>query len=359
MTEPSVLAEVRNHVGHLYLNRSSGLNALTLEMVRGLQHYLNAWAADSAIVAVVLRSSSEKAFCAGGDIRFLYDSFKSGDGQHMVFFEEEYALDQSIHHYGKPIVSLMNGLVLGGGMGLVQGTRFRVVSEKARMGMPETGIGYFPDVGGSYFLSRLAGGLGAYLAVTGAVIRSADALYAGLADYCVNSELLNEIDHGLNIMRWSDRPEADIESLLKRVASNKLPGSELKAIRPAIDQHFTLDELPSIIDSLKSEDCAAYQDWAENTLIQIQERSPLAMNVSLELIRRGRHLSLEQCFSLELHLDRQWFISGDIMEGIRALIIDKDKNPKWHPAQLTDVTQTHIDDFFREPLTHVTQSNQA
>jgi len=358
MTEASVLAEVRNHVGHLYLNRPAGLNALSMDMVQLLQRYLDTWATDSSVVAVVLRSSSEKAFCAGGDIRFLYDSFKAGDGQHMAFFEEEYALDQSIHHYAKPIISLMNGLVLGGGMGLVQGTRFRVVSEKVKMGMPETGIGYFPDVGGSYFLSRLAGGLGAYLAITGSTIRSADALYAGLADYCVNSELLSEIDHGLNVMRWSERPGDDIESLLKRVASNKLPGSELKAMRPAIDQHFLFNDLTSVIRSLQTENCGAYQDWAEATLEQIQVRSPLAMSVSLELVRRGRSLSLEECFALELHLDSQWFAAGDIMEGIRALIIDKDKKPQWQPPNVADLDQAYVSGFFRAPLAQMVQSRQ-
>ena len=183
-----VLAEVRNHIGHLTLNRPAGLNALTLDMVRNLHRQLDAWAQDPQVHAVVLRGAGEKAFCAGGDIRSLYDSFKSGDTLHEDFFVEEYALDLAIHHYRKPVLALMDGFVLGGGMGLVQGADLRVVTEKSRLAMPEVGIGYFPDVGGSYFLPRIPGELGIYLGVSGVQIRAADALYCGLADWYLDSE---------------------------------------------------------------------------------------------------------------------------------------------------------------------------
>lgn len=162
-TQNEVLAEVRNHIGHLTLNRPAGLNAITLDMVRLLQQQLDAWATDANVHAVVLRGAGEKAFCAGGDIRSLYDSFKSGDTLHEDFFVEEYALDLTIHHYRKPVLALMDGFVLGGGMGLVQGADLRVVTEKSRLAMPEVAIGYFPDVGGSYFLPRIPGELGIYL----------------------------------------------------------------------------------------------------------------------------------------------------------------------------------------------------
>ena len=187
-TQNDVLAEVRNHIGHLTLNRPAGLNALTLDMVRTLQRQLDAWAQDPQVHAVVLRGAGEKAFCAGGDIRSLYDSFKNGDTLHQDFFVEEYALDLAIHHYRKPVLALMDGFVLGGGMGLVQGADLRVVTEKSRLAMPEVGIGYFPDVGGSYFLPRIPGELGIYLGVSGVQIRAADALYCGLADWYLDSE---------------------------------------------------------------------------------------------------------------------------------------------------------------------------
>lgn len=196
-SQDSVLAEVRNHIGHLTLNRPAGLNAITLDMVRSLSAHLRAWAEDAQVHAVVLRGAGEKAFCAGGDIRSLYDSFKGGDTLHEDFFVEEYALDLAIHHYRKPVLALMDGFVLGGGMGLVQGADLRVVTERSRLAMPEVAIGYFPDVGGSYFLPRIPGELGIYLGVTGVQIRAADALYCGLADWYLDSARLAELDQKL------------------------------------------------------------------------------------------------------------------------------------------------------------------
>ncbi|HAB65013.1 MAG TPA: crotonase, partial [Pseudomonas sp.] len=212
--EAPVLIEVRNRVGYLTLNRPAGLNAVTLEMVRMLHRQLQQWADDQDVVAVMLRGAGEKAFCAGGDIRSLYDSYKSVDSLHREFFEEEYALDQYIHAYGKPLLALMNGFVLGGGMGLVQGASLRVISERTRMGMPEVGIGYFPDVGGSYFLSRLADNLGIYMGLTGKNVSSADALYAGLADYCVPYEQFAALEQALNRQDWSTPPVQALTNLL-------------------------------------------------------------------------------------------------------------------------------------------------
>jgi enoyl-CoA hydratase/carnithine racemase len=170
----TVLSEVRNHIGHITLNRPQGLNAIDLEMVRQLQYQLDAWAQDDKVYAVVLRGAGEKAFCAGGDIRSLYDSYKGGLTLHQDFFVEEYALDKTLHHYRKPVIALMDGFVLGGGMGLAQGVDLRVVTERSRLAMPEVAIGYFPDVGGSYFLPRVPGELGIYLGVTGVQIQAAD-----------------------------------------------------------------------------------------------------------------------------------------------------------------------------------------
>ena len=189
-----VLASVRNRVGHLTLNRPSALNTLDLPMVRLLCRHLWAWEQDPQIVAVTIRGAGEKAFCAGGDIRMLYDSYKAGDNQHELFLEQEYALDEYLHGYTKPVLALLDGFVLGGGMGLAQAASLRVITERTRMGMPEVGIGFFPDVGGSYFLPRLPGELGTYLGLTGCQVRAADALYANLADYYLPSERLAELD---------------------------------------------------------------------------------------------------------------------------------------------------------------------
>ncbi len=347
MSEANILAEVRNHVGHLTLNRPAGLNALTLDMVRDIHRQLNVWADAVDVYAVVLRSSSTKAFCAGGDIRALHDSFKNGDRVYLDFFEEEYALDQYIHAYGKPIVALINGFCLGGGLGLVQGAALRVVTETARLGMPETAIGYFPDVGASHFLPRLPGELGIYLGVTGRQIGAADALYSQLADWCLPSEMVEEFDRCLDTMGWSASAHESLRTLLATLASDKLPGAELKPLREAIDGYFSQTDLPAIRAALAAETRAEYQDFAQETLRLLDSRSPMAMSVTLALLRAGRTLELDECFALELHIDKQWFARGDIIEGVRALIIDKDKNPRWNPPNVDQVTPAQVESFFQ------------
>ncbi|MHC8314377.1 enoyl-CoA hydratase/isomerase family protein [Pseudomonas sp. LB3P31] len=345
-THNDVLAEVRNHIGHLTLNRPAGLNALTLDMVRNLQRQLDAWAQDSNVHAVVLRGAGEKAFCAGGDIRSLYDSFKNGDTLHQDFFVEEYALDLAIHHYRKPILALMDGFVLGGGMGLVQGADLRVVTEKSRLAMPEVGIGYFPDVGGSYFLPRVPGELGIYLGVTGVQIRAADALYCGLADWCMDSARIATLDQQLDQLEWHDAPLKDLQGVLAKLAVQQLPDAPLSALRPAIDHFFALPDVQSMVEQLREVTVADSHDWALATADLLETRSPLAMGVTLEMLRRGRQLSLEDCFALELHLDRQWFERGDLIEGVRALLIDKDKTPRWNPPTLQALDAGHVAGFF-------------
>lgn len=342
-----VLTEVRNHIGHLTLNRQAGLNALTLDMVRSLSHHLQAWADDPQVYAVVLRGAGEKAFCAGGDIRSLYDSFKAGDSLHEDFFVEEYALDLAIHHYRKPVLALMDGFVLGGGMGLVQGADLRVVTERSRLAMPEVAIGYFPDVGGSYFLPRIPGELGIYLGVTGVQIRAADALYCGLADWYLESDRLSDLDHKLDSLRWRGSPLKDLQGALAKLAVQQLPDAPLAGLRRAIDHFFALPDVPSMVEQLQQVTVADSHEWAITTANLMQTRSPLAMAVTLEMLRRGRRLPLEQCFALELHLDRQWFEHGDLIEGVRALIIDKDKAPRWNPPSLDELEAAHVERFFR------------
>jgi enoyl-CoA hydratase/carnithine racemase len=341
-----VLMEVRNHIGHLTLNRPAGLNAITLPMVRSLQRQLDAWALDPHVHAVVLRGAGEKAFCAGGDIRSLYDSFKNGQTLHQDFFVEEYALDVTLHHYRKPVLALMDGFVLGGGMGLVQGADLRVVTERSRLAMPEVAIGYFPDVGGSYFLPRVPGELGIYLGVSGVQIRAADALYCGLADWYLDSNKLALLDQRLDDLKWGDAPLKDLQGVLAKLGVQHLPDAPLAELRPAIDHFFALPDVPSIVEQLRAVSLGDSREWAISTADLLQTRSPLAMAVTLEMLRRGRQLSLEQCFALELHLDRQWFERGDLMEGVRALIIDKDKTPRWNPPTLPALDAGHVASFF-------------
>lgn len=345
--DDQVLGEVRNHIGHLTLNRPAGLNALTLDMIRALRGYLDAWALDPHIHAVVLRGAGDRGFCAGGDIRNLYLSYRGHEALHEVFFDEEYALDQCLHQYRKPVLALLDGYTLGGGMGLAQAAELRVVTERSKLGMPEVAIGYFPDVGASYFLSRIPGEIGTYLGVTGVQIEAADALYCGLADWYLESDRLTLLDERLDRLQWGDNPLKDLQGVLARLGVQSLPDAPLHRLRPAIDHFFSQDDLTSLVEQLENVNVADSQQWAQKTAQLMRTRSPVAMAVTLELLRRGRHLSLDDCFALELHLNRQWFEQGDLIEGVRALLIDKDKNPRWNPPTLDRLTPARIEPFFQ------------
>jgi len=336
---------VDNRVGYLTLDRPAKLNTLNLDLVRQLHSQLQAWEQDPDVVVIVLSGAGDRAFCAGGDIRALYDSYLRADGVHQQFFDEEYALDQYIHRYAKPILALMDGLVLGGGMGLAQGAAVRVVTERSRLGMPEVAIGYFPDVGASYFLSRLAGELGIYLAVTGQQVNPADALYTGLADVCIASEQLDELHRSLAVQAWSAEPVDDLRRLLDALAVQPPPGP-LQRYRSVIDDCFALPDVLAMRAALLAVAQAEQAQWAEATAALIDTRSPLAMSVALELMRRGRSRDLAHCFAMELDLQRQWFADGDIMEGIRALLVDKDHTPQWRPASLQAVSSKQVSAFF-------------
>lgn len=240
----------------------------------------------------------------------------------------------------------MDGFTLGGGMGLAQGCDLRIVTERSRLGMPETGIGYFPDVGGSYFLPRIPGELGIYLGISGAQIKAADALYCGLADWYVGSERLAALDEGLDHLQFGDYPLKDLQGLLATLGTQVLDDAPLASLRPVIDHFFALPDIPSIVEQLRAVAIGDSHAWALATADLLETRSPLAMAVTLELLRRGRHLALEECFAMELHLDRQWFDHGDIIEGVRALIVDKDKQPRWNPPTLAALTRQRVEQFF-------------
>lgn len=342
----ALLCDVRNGVGHLTLNRVAAFNALNMQMVRAIQQQLDKWAADEQVVAVVLRANGDKAFCAGGDIRDLYNNHARDHTLNTTFFSEEYALDQCIHAYPKPFIALIDGLVLGGGMGLVQGASFRIVTEKARLGMPEVSIGFFPDVGGSYFLSRLPGEVGTYMGVTGNPVDAADALQIGLADWFLYSEQICELDRCLDNMQWGASSQEAIRSLLNTLASKRATGAKLTTVRAAIDKHFAKESIAQIVASLDSETDTTLKQWSEELVATLRTRSPLAMATTLQMLRRGKHLTLADCFRMEYHLGTQWFTKGDFIEGVRALIIDKDKNPQWQPATIEALDPSQIDDLF-------------
>jgi enoyl-CoA hydratase/carnithine racemase len=341
-----ILSIVRNHIGHVTLNRPEALNALSMNMIRALHRQLDAWTRDPGVHAVMVRGAGGKAFCAGGDIRALHDSFVAGEIEHILFFTEEYALDYAIHLYPKPCIALLDGVVMGGGMGISQGAAFRIATDATRIAMPETGIGFFPDVGASYFLSRLAGKLGAYLGITGAHIRAADALYSGLANWHAPSEDVADLDAALDHLAWSMDHRGDLHRVLETLGRTSLPDAPLSHVRAAIDRHFAHDSVASIVASLESETAPHLVQWARETLSVLAKRSPTMMCVTLEQLRRGADMTLGECLRMELGMVRESFVQRDFVEGIRAMIIDKDNQPRWNPPTLAEVSRESVEGFF-------------
>lgn len=340
---------VENGLARLTLNRPEAMNSLSLPMVRTLAEKLGAWQYDPAVRAVLIDSSLPKAFCAGGDIRFFHEVAQGGltGGSALLedFFTEEYALNHLIHHYPKPYIAVMDGIVMGGGMGIAQSSAaasIRVVTERTRMAMPEVNIGLFPDVGGGYFLSRLPGELGTYLGLSGEIVGAADALYANLADVFVPRSELPALMNLLTSLKGDQYRQA-IEDFAAPFKSQIDPANSLLARqRTLIDRHFAHQQVAAIVTSLSSDD----DSFAQKTLEILHKRSPLMIHVSLEQIRRSAKLELADCLRLERTMVRRCFEHGETVEGIRALVIDKDNTPQWRPATLEEVRPEMIAPFF-------------
>ena len=359
-----VQAQCVNHVGLITLNRPKALNALSLAMVRELTHVLLAWQNDPQVYAVVIRGSNKEgpfgAFCAGGDIRYFHQAALAGDTTLEDFFTEEYNLNHLIQNYPKPYVALMDGIVMGGGMGISQGAALRVVTERTQMAMPETHIGLFPDVGGGYFLSRCQGAVGEYLALTGQLLRGGESLSVGLADAFTPAEHLPVLWDGL-----TQQPFANGEAVLTWLREQtQASTAQAKATAPAwlhaeVDAVFALPTLQDMVHALQGlSDAQGADSWAAHTLSALRHRSPLMLHVTLEQVRRGRHMSLADDLRMERDLVRHCFhtdhlsrrgTSSETVEGIRALAVDKDRQPKWEPAQIEDITPEMVLPFFVSP----------
>ncbi|MDD2918476.1 enoyl-CoA hydratase/isomerase family protein [Rhodoferax sp.] len=349
-----VLCEVRGRLGCITLNRPRTLNALTLPMIRDLTLCLLAWREDEQVNAVALRGSNKSgpfgAFCAGGDIRFFYQALMSGDPAPEDFFTEEYTLNHLIHSYPKPLVAFMDGVVMGGGMGISQGASLRLVTAHSKLAMPETAIGLFPDVGGGYFLSRCPGFAGEWLALTGTSLGAADAIGLGLADHCLDARRLPQAWDALVRI---DLMDAD-QTAAWLAEFSCLETAAMTCDKRRIDASFSLGSVSAIVHALEAD----ASDWARHTATQLRQRSPLMMHVALEHIRRARSLTLAQDLRMERDMMRHCFFprhlgrgtrQTEVSEGIRALVIDKDNAPKWKPARIEDVTADMVAPFFDSP----------
>lgn len=349
-----IQTEIIAGVGLVTLNRPQALNALTLQMVNSLTTVLCDWRENPEVEIVAIRGSDKQGpfghFCAGGDIRFFHDAAIAGDPALEAFFTAEYSLNNLIYNYPKPYIAFMDGVVMGGGMGLAQGAHLRIVSPATKMAMPETNIGLFPDVGGGYFLSRCPGSSGEYLALTGQMLFGEDALAVGLADGLAATESLPELWNNLT----GDPQQSPAERLEKLKHQLRNAAATPQWLDRQIDTIFSLPTLMDIIQALEKAD----NQWATETLQSLRQRSPLMLHISLEQIRRGRQLTMadelrmertmvQHCFNPR-HLKRS-SINCETVEGIRALVVDKDRNPQWNPSRIEEVTAEMVKPFFEDP----------
>ncbi|MEG0405442.1 MAG: enoyl-CoA hydratase/isomerase family protein [Acinetobacter sp.] len=323
--ENNLIITIQGGLGIISLDRTTHLNALSVSMIQGITTQLEHWRDMPEIQAVLINSNSPKAFCAGGDIRYLYDSYKAGNTQYQDYFAAEYVMLNTLRKFAKPVIVFLDGYVLGGGFGLAQACHIQVTSEKSRFAMPETAIGFFPDVGATHFLSRLDE-IGVYLALTGEQISSSDALYLDLVDYHLPSERFPELQAAL--IAASSLNHTEIRKIISAFITHPV-ASELKTLANHINKHFAYQDLHEIERSLAHETDSNDQNWADKTLNILKQRPLIAKQSSLKLQQVGQSLSLEKCMQLERDLQDIWFEQGDFMEGVRALIIDKDKNPQW------------------------------
>lgn len=344
--EPQVLFEEKGALGKIVLNRPQALNALTLEMAIAMKARLEAWARDERIAAVVVRGQPREdgkaPFCSGGDIRALYEG--RTDPEHRAgraFYWHEYRLDARVFHFPKPYLSLIDGVVMGGGVGISVHGSHRIFTERALFAMPETGIGLFPDVGGTYFLPRLPDAAGVYLALSGQRLKAADALALGVATHHVPSARLEALEEAL--AEAAARPDAPaaIERALAGFSADPGPAA-LAGTSAAIARCFAGPSVEAVMAALEAE----AGEWARRERATLATKSPTSLKVTFRQMREGAWLAFDDCMRLEYRLALRFLEGHDFYEGIRAAIVDKDNAPKWRPATLEEVSEEAVAAYF-------------
>ena len=336
-----ILFERRGAAGIVTLNRPRALNAITHDMVRALAAKLDEWAVDSAVTRVVVVSNSERAFSAGGDIRALYELIKAGRQQEaLTFFNEEYRLNTVIKRYPKPYVSLIDGIVMGGGVGISIHGSHRIAGDRYAFAMPEVSIGFFPDVGGTYALPRLAGEIGTYCALTGERLKAADAVLSGAATHYVKSHRFADLQMALC---GDDPVNAVLADFMERAGEG-----EVMPRRRTIDRIFSQINVETILSALEREAGAGSDEarWSAELVQTIRSKSPISLKLSLAQMRYGLHHSFEDCMRTEFRIVSRIVYGHDMAEGVRAVIVDKDNNPRWNPKDLDAVSDTMIERYF-------------
>jgi enoyl-CoA hydratase len=335
---PEVICERQGEAGVITLNRPKALNALTLTMVREMRRALEAWAADASVTRIVVEGTGEKAFCAGGDIRQLTEMGRAGRiGEALAFWREEYQLNAFIKHFPKPYISLIDGIVMGGGVGVSLHGSHRVAGERYLFAMPEVGIGFFPDVGATYALPRLPGQTGMYLALTGDRVKRADALTLGLATHGADSKDIPALREAL----IAGEP---VEEALSKVSVDPGPRT-LAGERDVIDACFSAESVEAILGRL-DEAAAKGSAFGAKTAAGIRTKSPTSLCLAFEQVRRGGALEFDEAMRTEFRIVSRIFEGHDFYEGVRAVLVDKDGQPQWQPASLSAVDRAVIDRYF-------------
>ena len=346
MSDAEILFEVKDGLGVMTLNRPKVLNSLSHGIILEMERMMPQWEKDPAIKAVVLRGAGEKAFCAGGDVAGLYREMRDDPNGTLRrdFFRDEYIVNRRIYRYAKPWISLIDGIDMGGGVGLSVHGSHSVASEKFLFAMPETTIGLFPDVGGGYFLTRLPGALGTFLALTSHRLKVADALWAGIVDAFVPTAKMNELQAALGAADLSG-PDANrkVDTVIAKFAGDAGPPA-LPAMMQDIDRCFSAESLPEIVAKLKKQG----GEWADKQLAALMKLSPISMAITLEQLKRCANRSFEDSMTIEYRMSQRCMQKGhDFFEGVRALLIDKDQKPKFNPSTIEGVTPAMVEEHFK------------
>jgi enoyl-CoA hydratase len=339
--QSEVIVERRGTAGIIRLNRPKALNSLTIPMVRAITAALDEFATDGNVATVIVMGEGERGFCAGGDIRAIHLSGRAGDGLAETFWREEFRLNHRIATYPKPYVALMDGITMGGGVGLSSHGRHRIVTERTRLAMPETGIGYFPDIGATWLLPRTPGESGTWMALTGLDINAADAIHTGLADFYMPSSRLEEAVQRLTNLPAGSSSD-DVDAVLRDLSEQPGEG-RLQANAAMIDRAFHFNRVEDIASALGAEE----GEFAAETRRVMLTRSPTSLKLALRLLRAGRQSrTLGECLARELGACMHILHGPDFYEGVRAAVIDKDRNPKWSPPTIALVNDEMIGRFF-------------
>ncbi|HZB92462.1 MAG TPA: enoyl-CoA hydratase/isomerase family protein [Stellaceae bacterium] len=340
-----ILLERHGGLGILTLNRPKALNTLSLQMYRVFDPGLVAWGADARVEALLVRGAGDRAFCAGGDVRAIYDArhHAQGKGDYKAdFFREEYCLIQRVHRFPKPYIALVDGITMGGGCGISINGSHRIASERTVFAMPEVHIGLFPDVGASRFLNLCPGRIGRYLALTGARLRAADALYCGFATHYVPHDRLAALTEALAALDWNpEERRRQVDGVIARFAADPGPAS-LPEIQGAIDRCFAGDNVEAIVTALRGETAP----WAQEALAAIERASPLSLKITFRQLELGRGMSIEEALALEYRMTQHVMQGHDFFEGIRALLVDKDNTPRWQHRSLNEVGEAEVARYF-------------